>query len=296
MRGGPAHDWLGPVWLGPGAVSDPRALARFGDLRGVPLVAGPVEAGARRPRTGRTVVHASGVGGVDHDDARAVPVSAVHQLLGWASARGLVVCLALRGETTGDLAAVCEQIRRSPDGGGVRAVEVDLRTADDQLVLRSMARVREACPRDQRLLARLAVGAPDLVARARAAVAGGASAVVVSAQVPLGPGRWWSGPSTAALCLAGLRALREAAAEQRWPAVPLVAAGGVHDAASATAAVRAGAAAVQLGTALWADPTLLWVVRDAVQDALGEARGIPPTVLSPHTPGPARRPTTRSSS
>lgn len=267
---------LAPVWLGPGAVSDPRALARFGDLRGVPLVAGPVEAGAQSSGPGRTVVHATGVGGVDHDDAVGVAVPAVEELLGWASARGLAVCLALRGETTGDLAALCDQVRRSADGGVVRAVEVDLRDADDQRVLRSMARVREACPRDQLLLARLTVAAPDLVARARAAVAGGASAVVVSGQVPLGPGRWWSGPSTAAVCLAGLRTLREAEAQQRWPGAPLVAAGGVHDAASAAAAVRSGAAAVQLGTGLWADPTLLWVVRDAVEAALGAGRAAYP--------------------
>jgi hypothetical protein len=256
---------LPPVWLGPGAVTDPRALGRFGDLTGVPLVAGPVAAGARRRRTGRTVIHGLGVGGVDHDDARAVGEGTAEELLGWASSRGLTVCVALRGETTGDLAAVLDRLRRSPAGSAVAAVEVDLRHADDQQVLRSMARCREASPRDQPLLARLSVAAPDLVARARAAVAGGAGAVVVSGQVPLGPGRWWSGPSTAALCLSGLRLLHQAAAEQRWPGVPLVAAGGVHDTDSARAAVRAGASAVQLGTALWADPTILWSVRSALE-------------------------------
>ena len=75
---------------------------------------------------------------------------------------------------------------------------------------------------------------------------------------------WWSGPSTAAVCRAGVLALAEAGAEQRWPAVPVVAAGGVHDVDSARAVLDAGADAVQLGTALWADPTLLWTVRDAL--------------------------------
>ncbi|WP_122261076.1 hypothetical protein [Ornithinimicrobium cerasi] len=272
------------VWLGPGAVSDPRALARFGDLAGVPLVAGPVAAGARRRRTGRTVVHGLGVGGVDHQDARAVGVGAAEELLGWATARGLSVCVALRGESPEDLASVLDRLRRSSVGSAVAAVEVDLRTADDQQVLRSMARVREAAPRGQLLLARLSIVAPDLVARARAAVAGGAGAVVVSAQVPLGPGRWWSGPSTAALCLSGLRELRAAAAEQRWPGAPLVAAGGVHDAASALAAVDAGACAVQLGTALWADPLLLWAVRSALEP------GRPAHAPHPHTRGGPRPP------
>lgn len=265
MSGRAAAPLLPPVLLGAGAVTDPRALARFGDLTGVPLTVGPVEAGSRRPRAGGPRVHAVGVGGADHDDLRSVSVAAARELLGWVSTRGLTACLAVRGSTTGDLAAVVEQVHRSLEGDCVVLVEVDLRDADDQTVLRSMARVREAAPRDQLLLARLAAARPDLVACARAAVGGGAGAVVVSGQVPLGPGRWWSGPSTAALCLAGLRTLREAAAEQRWPGAPLVAAGGVHDAASARAAVREGAVAVQLGTALWADPTLLWRVRDAME-------------------------------
>lgn len=279
---------LPPVLLGPGAVTDPRALARFGDLTGVPLPVGPVEAGVRRTGAGRPVVHRPGVGGLDHDDARSVSVDAARGLLAWASTRGLTACLAVRGASTGDLAAVVDQVHRSLEGDAVVAVEVDLRGADDQTVLRSMARVREAAPRDQQLLARLAAGAPELVACARAAVAGGATAVVVSGQVPLGPGRWWSGPSTAALCLAGLRTLRTAAAEQRWPGVPLVAAGGVHGAASAADAVVEGASAVQLGSALWADPTLLWTVRDAVTRSLSPPPDRP--AGPPFRPDTPRRP------
>lgn len=276
---------LPPVLLGAGAVTDPRALLRLGDLRGVPLPVGPVEAGARRARTGRPVVHRVGVGGLDHDDVRPVGVDAARELLGWAGGRGLTACLAVRGATTGDLAAVVEQVHRSLEGDVVELVEVDLRGADDQTVLRSMSRVREAAPRDQRLLARLAAGTQDLVACARSAVAGGATGVVVCGQVPLGPGRWWTGPSTAALTLAGLRALRAAAAEQRWPGAPLVAAGGVHGAASAVAAVDEGADAVQLGSALWADPTLLWTVRDAVAAALDRRGAVPtPSDTSGRTP------------
>lgn len=258
---------LPPVLLGAGAVTDPRTLLRLGDLGDVPVPVGPVAAGARRTRTGRPVVHRVGVGGLDHDDVRPVGVDAARELLGWAGTRGLTALLAVRGDGPGDLAAVVEQVRRSAEGDVVAVVEVDLRGADDQTVLRSMSRVREAAPRDQLLLARLPAADPGLVACARAAVAGGAGGVVVAGQVPLGPGRWWTGPSTAALTLAGLRALRTAAAEQRWPGAPLVAAGGVHGAASARAALAEGADAVQLGTALWADPALLGTVREAVRAA-----------------------------
>lgn len=272
-----------PVLLGAGAAGDPRALARFGDLTGIPLVVGPVEAGVRRARSGRPAVHAVGVGGLDHEDVRTIAVAAAREVLAWASARGLTVCLAVRGSSTGDLAAVVDAVHCSLESDAVAAVEVDLRGADEQTVLRSMSRVREAAPRDQQLLARLTAADPALVACARSAVAGGATAVVVSGQVPLGGGRWWSGPSTLAVTLAGLRLLRTAAAEQRWPGAQLVAAGGVHGARSAHDAVAHGASGVQLGTALWADPTLLWTVRDAVGQALGAERTHAPTTRTdPH--------------
>ncbi|MFC6421367.1 hypothetical protein [Ornithinimicrobium tianjinense] len=280
-----------PVWLGAGAVTDPRALARFGPLLDVPLVAGPVEAGSRRTRVGRTVVHGLGVGGLDHEDARSVRASAVEDVMAWAAARGLTVCVALRGRTTGDLAAVLDRLRRHADADVLQAVEVDLRAADEQEVLRSMSRVREASPRGQHLLARLSVAGPDLVGRARSAVAGGATAVVLAAQVPLAPGRWWSGPSTAALGLSGLRQLVEAAREQRWPGAPLVIAGGIHSEESARVAVREGAAAVQLGTGLWADPTLLWRVRDAVLEELSAPTATPARAgRAPHTRTTRREP------
>lgn len=260
------------VVLGPGAVSDPRGLLRFlpDDAEGVVASVGPVEAGSRRPRTGRPRIHAAGVGGVDHDDVESVGPDAVGEILSWAVTRGVGVSLALRGTVTGELAGVVTQIRRGVDAGALAAVEVDLRGADDQRVLKTMARVREAAPRDLPLHARLHTGAPDLVGCARAAVAGGAGAVVVSGQVRLGDRRWWSGPSTLAGTLAGLRQLQEAAAEQRWPGARLVAAGGVHGEESARQAVRAGARTVQLGTALWADPTLVGRVRDAVAAALDD--------------------------
>ncbi|MFK5635332.1 hypothetical protein [Ornithinimicrobium sp. LYQ103] len=269
-----------PVWLGPGAITDPRALARFVDLVGVPLPVGPVTAGSRRTRTGGTVVHGAGVGGLEHEDAHGVSVDSAVELLSWASARGLSACLAVRGRSPGDLAAVVGQVCRSVEGDAVVGVEVDLRGTEEQAVIKAMARVREAAPRGVLLLARLGALDPALVPCARSAVAGGAHAVVVAGQVPLGAGRWWSGPSTAAVTRSALRLLRQAAAEQRWPGAPLVAAGGIHDPTTARQAVHDGATAVQLGTALWADPTLLDPVRRAV---LG-TRERPPSPRPPTSP------------
>lgn len=287
-RGAPA---LPPVLLGAGAVTDVRALTRFGDLTGVPVPVGPVEAGSRRTRPGRPHVHRLGVGGIEHDDLRAISLSAARERLSWAATRDLSAWLTVRtgsGEGGTDLAAVVEQLHRGVDGDALVAVEVDLRGADDQQVLRAMARVREAAPRDQLLLARLSALDSRLVANARAAVAGGAGAIVMAAQVPLGPGRWWSGASTTSLTLAGVRALRKAAADQRWPGAALVAAGGIHGPASALEARAAGADTVELGTALWADPTLLWTVRDALLGSAGPGHPGHPHQHVPH-PAPRRR-------
>lgn len=254
------------LWLAPGAVADPRGLLRFGPLDDVFVPVGPVVLDGPSAR-GRRAVHGVGVGGVEHEDAAGIDLVAAIEGLRWAAARSLRVSVCVRGGAPGEAAAVVGRLCRSLEGDAVGAVEVDLRGADDQHALKVLARVREVAPRDLLLLARLSALQPGLVASARGAVAGGAGAVVVCGSVGLAPGRWWSGPSTAAVCRAGVRALTEAAAEQRWPAVPLVAAGGVHDAASARLALSAGAAAVMLGTALWADPTLLHRLQDELDRA-----------------------------
>lgn len=261
-RGCPVRrdDPLPPVLIAPGAVSEPRALARFGDLSQVLLPVGPVRTGEPGGIAGR--VHGVGVGGVEHASSPGYAVPAALDLVRWCASRSLSCVLSVRGRSTGELAEVVQRVRLSLDADAVAAVEVDLRGADDQAVLKAMARVREVAPRDLLLLTRLSAQDPDLVAAARAAVAGGAGAVVVCGSVRLGPDRWWSGPSTAAVCRAGVEELAQAAAEQRWPGARLVAAGGVHDVRTARAALASGADAVQLGTALWADPTLVWRITD----------------------------------
>lgn len=258
-------DLLPRVWLAPGAVGDPRPLLRLGPLTDVPLALGPVLADEPGLEAG-PLVHGTGVGGVEHPSHAGYAVPEAIELLRWCATRGLTAVLAVRGRSTGELASVVSAIRRSLDADALGAVEVDLRGADDQTALKAMARVRESCPRDLLLLARLSAQQADLVPAARGAVAGGAGAIVICGSIPLGPDRWWSGPSTAAVSRAGVRALAEAADDQRWPAVPVIAAGGVHDIASALAVMDEGARGVQLGTALWADPTLLWTIRDALED------------------------------
>lgn len=265
-------DRLPPVWLAPGAISDPRALTTYGPVDSVllpvgPVQVGPVDVGRPGPGAAPTVR----VGGIEHALAPGLDVPRALDLIRWCSSRELSCVLAIRGASMGELAEVVHRVRLSLDADAVEAIEVDLRGQDEQAVLRTMARVREAAPRDLMLLTRLSALDPELVALARSAVAGGAGAVVVCGSVrlpsePAEPQRWWSGPATAPVTLAGVRALTRAADDHRWPGIPLVAAGGVHDPGSARAAFAAGAQAVQLGTALWADPTLMWTIRTALSE------------------------------
>ncbi|ANS77591.1 Dihydroorotate dehydrogenase, catalytic subunit [Serinicoccus hydrothermalis] len=256
----PRGDLLPRVLVAPGAVDDARGLVRFGTLDGLLVPVGPVV--GEPERVGPAVVHGAGPGGLEHGSAPGVGLLTAVDRLRWCATRGLRAVVAVRGTVHGprEPAVLAGRLCRGLEGDAVAAVEVDLREADDQHALRVLARLREETPRDLLLLARLSALQPDLVGVARGAVAGGAGGVVVCGSVPLDEGRWWSGPSTGAVSRAGVRRLASAAREQRWPVVPLVAAGGVHDLASARSALAAGATSVQLGTALWADPTLLWTI------------------------------------
>jgi len=274
-----------------------RELARFGDLRSLDaFLLGPVglpgEDGTVAP------VHLSdSPSGLVHTRAPVMDVDhVVGDLLPWFAARGIPVVCAVRGSTVGAVTATLQRLRRSLDFAAVRGVEVDLAavrsdtrpaigvlgevsveatwSADPQSCLKLLAAAREQIPRDLLLTAKIGGECPDPVATARAAVGGGARALVLSGSVPArGPGQHLVGPAIAAVTLGLLARVREAVAAARVPDVPLVAVGGVRDRASAVETLVAGAHAVQLGSGILADPELLWDVHDAL-----------PTV-PPHEPG-----------
>src|SRR5690606_19960551 len=104
-----------------------------------------------------------------------------------------------------------------------------------------------------------------LVAAARAAVAGGATALVLCGAVPAHPeGSWLAGPAVAPVTERLVAEVTAATGQGRVPDVPLVAGGGVVDTETALRMLRLGARGVQLGTALLADPDLLWRVHEAL--------------------------------
>jgi dihydroorotate dehydrogenase (NAD+) catalytic subunit len=250
-------------------------LARFGDLTELDgVLIGPVGA---PPGPGRVTTPPRlrpVPGGVVHAQASVLAAEQVagHQLP-WLRARGVKVTVAVRGRSGGELADHASRLRRSLDFEAVAGVEIDLRgepSADPQVCLKLLARLRESLPRDLPLTAKLGPECPDLVAAARAAVAGGAVALVLAGAVPAYPeGRWLAGPAVLPVTEGLLQRLTDAIAQGRVPDVPLVAGGGVHDEASALRLRGLGAAGVQLGTALLADPGLLWRVHAALAAAEG---------------------------
>ena len=116
--------------------------------------------------------------------------------------------------------------------------------------------------------AKLSPNTPELVAVAAAAVSGGAEAVVLTNTLAglvidlderrpaLGGGR--GGVSGAALHPVAVRAVYDV--REALPAVPIVGVGGVASGADAVEMLMAGASAVQVGTAIFADPRAPWRV------------------------------------
>ncbi|WP_281497529.1 hypothetical protein [Ornithinimicrobium sp. F0845] len=284
--------WLPRVTAAAGCGGSGRELARFGDLAALDAVLiGPIgppgadDAGGAGRARARLAASPSGL---VHTPAPALPVEhVVEDLLPWFRARGLPVVCAVRGGTAGAVADVLQELRRSLDFTTVAAVEVDLTTdreetraagvlgptdrvgpwsADPQACLKLLASAREQLPRDLLLTAKLAGECPDPLATSRAAVGGGARALVLSGSVPaVGPPRQHLvGPAIGPVTLGLVTRIRAAIAAGRVPDVPLVAVGGVHDIRTARQARATGAAGVQLGTALLADPQVLWDVHQAL--------------------------------
>lgn len=293
-----------------------RELARFGDLGRLDAVLiGPI--GARTPHTAGPVPPQvwPSASGLVHTAAALVPVEhVVGDLLPWFATRSLPVIVAVRGATVGALTQVLQALRGSLDFSTVMGVEVDLTaerdqtrpglgglgepeplgpwSADPQACLKLLAAAREELPRDLLLTAKISGECPDLPAAARAAVGGGARALVVAGGVPAQPAdgipaadgvsaddasaggasaagdpdkrAWLAGPAIAPVTLARLAQLRAAAGAGRVPDVPLIAVGGVTGATGALAARAAGATGVQLGTGLLTDPEMLWRVHEAL--------------------------------
>ena len=181
---------------------------------------------------------------------------------------GCDVVASIWGRTVDEYRRAAEMMADAPSS--VVAVEVNVSCPNTEdggrMFSHSAAAVKaavaaaEACGRPR--WAKLSPTGPGVADVAAAAVAGGAEAVVLTNTLPGmvidlatrrpvlgGPG---GGVSGAALHPVAVRAVHDVASAR--PDIPIVGAGGVASGADAVEFMLAGAAAVQVGTATFADP------------------------------------------
>ncbi|PKH41454.1 dihydroorotate dehydrogenase (NAD+) catalytic subunit [Nocardioides alpinus] len=225
--------------------------------RSITLDARPGGPGPRLVEVPGGIVNAVGLPnpGLEHFLATELP---------WLVRAGARVIVSIAGATMGEYADLARRLSRAP---GVAGLEVNVGAPDEVGVglfevrepyhsASVIAAVRREFPADRPVLAKLRPDVSRIVEGARSCHEAGATAVVVGNAVPAafpdGRAGGLSGPAIAPIALRCV-----ATVHQTVPEVPLIACGGVRDAASATAYLRAGASAVQVGTALLHDPTTL---------------------------------------
>ncbi len=201
--------------------------------------------------------------------------------------RGLPVLLNLSMETPEALAAMLKAIAARADL--VDGIELNVSCpnvdrggmtwgVDPDLTAQAVAQVRRSWQGP--LWVKLTPQAPDIIAVAQAAEAAGASALVVAntwlaMAIDVNRGRpvfdrrvaGLSGPAVFPLALRLVWDVVSAVS------IPVVGCGGVHSADDALAMIMAGAQAVEIGTALFADVTLPQAIGQGLEEAL-QSRGL----------------------
>jgi dihydroorotate dehydrogenase (NAD+) catalytic subunit len=252
-----------PVLTASGCGGTGRELASYGDLgdlggfvtRSITLHARAGAPGVRIVESPSGLVNAIGLQnpGVEAFLADELPV--LVEL-------GATVVASIAGHSLGEYAEVSRALGRA---AGVVALEVNLSAPDASgsgvfevrepfQAASVVAACRRDLPRGVLLLAKLRSDVLRVGETARAVVEAGADGVVVGNAVPAAmpdgrPGGL-SGPAILPLALRCVSEVAGALAD-----TPVIAAGGIMDAADAGAYLAAGARAVQVGSALFHDPT-----------------------------------------
>ncbi|WP_162599815.1 tRNA-dihydrouridine synthase [Nocardioides solisilvae] len=281
-----------PVVVAAGCGGSGRELAPYLDLDGLPLVSRSLTLDARGDGPGPRLEEAPS-GLVHLAGARNRGVAAfLADDLPWLVRAGAWVHVSLVGATLGEYAELARRVGRAP---GVRGVEVNLAVPDPRgsglfdarepfHAASVVSAVRREVPRDLPVLAKLRPDVSRVVESARAVADAGATGVVVGGPVPAaladGTPAGLCGPAVRPVAL---RCVHEVC--RALPDVPVVGSGGIAEPADVRAFRAAGAVAVQVGTALLHDPTVL--------DRLG--RGADPQRPvrrpdHPHTPHPQEEP------
>ena len=209
--------------------------------------------------------------------------------LPWLVARGARPIVSVAGGTTEEFVELARRVATSP---GVAALEVNIScpnvenrglvfACDPVSATRVVAAVREVVPAGLPLLAKLTPDVTDIVAVATSIVDAGADALVLINTL-LG---MRIDPETLRPLLGGVTgglsgpAVRPVAVRCVWqvhkalPHVPLIGVGGIRTGADALEFLAAGATAVQVGTAIFNDPSAPMRVLRELADELGR-RGL----------------------
>lgn len=211
---------------------------------------------------------------------------------------GVAAVVSLFGHAAEDYVVLTDAL--GPHAEGIAAIELNvscpntakggLEFGADPVVLRALVeRVRPVVPEGVSLWVKLTPNVTDIVAEARAAVAGGADALSLVNTV-LGMGIDWQtrkprvhgalNPATGvASGMGGLSGpcIKPLAVAATWrvhralPDTPLIAMGGIATADDVLEFTVAGASAVQVGTALMVDPSALSRIVQGLRDRLAEA-------------------------
>ena len=261
-----------PVMTASGCAAAGRELDQFFDVSELGAIV--TKSIMRDPRSGRPTPRmaetASGMlnsiglqgPGIDSFLAKDLP---------WLVARGARPVVSIAGGTTEEFVELARRVASSP---GVAALEVNIScpnvenrgqvfACDPVSATRVVAAVREVVPAGLPLLAKLTPDVTDIVAVATAVVDAGADALVMINTL-LG---MRIDPETLRPLLGGVTgglsgpAVRPVAVRCVWqvhralPQVPLIGVGGIRTGADALEFLAAGATAVQVGTAIFHDPS-----------------------------------------
>jgi dihydroorotate dehydrogenase (NAD+) catalytic subunit len=178
--------------------------------------------------------------------------------LPWLVQQGVRVLVSVCAAGLGEYAELARRLGSTP---GVAGVELNLAHEDGMFdarepfqAARVVTTVRGELPRGVVVLAKLGADPVRQVETARTVAEAGADAVVLVGSLPAltGDGRpgWLGGPAIRPIALRAVHDVHSA-----LPHLPLVGSGGIASAEDARAFLAAGAVAVQLGSALLADPT-----------------------------------------
>lgn len=252
-----------PVMVASGCGGTGRELAGYTDLttlggfvtRSITVAPRPGGSHPRILETPSGLVHAVDLQnpGIDQFLALELP---------WLVQQGVRVFVSMVGRSLGEYAELARRLGRTP---GIAGIEVNLSAPDATgggvfdvrepfHAASVVAAVHRDLPRGLPVLAKLRSDLVRVAESARAVLEAGADAVVVGnalpAAMPDGRPAGLSGPAIRPLALRCLTEVLDAS-----PEATVIASGGIMTVNDARAALDLGAVAVQVGTALFQDPT-----------------------------------------